>query len=105
MRPGEKLSEELVASAETIEASRVEGIRRVRSAGDLSSASLGRSVADLERLAEKGATGAVMQQLGAMVALFRPLTTGPEAPTARPGLPADVVAPTAVRVGEARGAA
>jgi FlaA1/EpsC-like NDP-sugar epimerase len=105
VRPGEKLSEELVASDETIEPSRVEGIRRVRSAGDLSSASLGRSVADLERFAEKGATGAVMQQLGSMVAMFRPLTTGPEALPARPALPADVVAPAPARVGEARGAA
>ena len=94
-----------MASDETIEPSRLEGIKRVRSAGDLSSASLGRSVAALEGFAEKGATGAVMQQLGAMVSMFRPLTTGPEAPPARPALPADVVAPAAARVGEARGAA
>ena len=105
VRPGEKLSEELVASDETIEPSRLEAIRRVRSAGDLSPASLGRSVADLERFAEKGATGAVMQQLGAMVAMFRPLTAGPEVATGRPVLPADVAAPAAARVGEARGAA
>jgi len=105
VRPGEKLSEELVASDETIEPSRLEAIRRVRSAGDLSPASLGRSVADLERFAEKGATGAVMQQLGAMVAMFRPLTAGPEVATGRPVLPADVAAPAAAGVGEARGLA
>jgi FlaA1/EpsC-like NDP-sugar epimerase len=105
MRPGEKLSEELVASDETIEPSRLEGIKRVRSARALSSASLGRSVADLERFAEKGATGAVMQQLGAMVAMFRPLTAGPEVTNGRPVLPADVAAPAAAGVGEARGLA
>jgi FlaA1/EpsC-like NDP-sugar epimerase len=106
VRPGEKLSEELVASDETIEPSRLEGIRRVRSAGDLSPASLGRSVADLERFAEKGAAGAVMQQLGAMVPTFRPvLTVGPEVANGRPVLPADVAVPAAAGVGEARGAA
>jgi FlaA1/EpsC-like NDP-sugar epimerase len=106
VRPGEKLSEELVASDETIEPSRLEGIRRVRSAGDLSPASLGRSVADLERFAEKGAAGAVMQQLGAMVPTFRPvLTVGPQVANGRPVLPADVAAPAAARIGEARGAA
>ena len=106
VRPGEKLSEELVASDETIEPSRLEGIRRVRSAGDLSPAGLGRSVADLERFAEKGAAGAVVQQLGAMVPTFRPvLTVGPEVANGRPVLPADVAAPVAAEVAEARGAA
>jgi len=106
MRPGEKLSEELVASDETIEPSRLEGIRRVRAAGDLSPASLGCSVADLERFAETGAAGAVMQQLAAMVPTFRPvLTVGPEVANGRPVLLADVAAPAAARVGEARGVA
>jgi FlaA1/EpsC-like NDP-sugar epimerase len=106
VRPGEKLSEELVASDETIEPSRLEGIRRVRSAGDLAPASLERSVADLERFAEKGAAGAVVQQLGAMVPTFRPVSTvGPEVANGRPVLPTDVAAPAAARVGEARGAA
>jgi FlaA1/EpsC-like NDP-sugar epimerase len=104
VRPGEKLAEELVASDETIEPSSLEGIRRVRSAGDLSLASLARSVADLERFAEKGATGAVMQQLGAMVAMFRPPHAPPEVAKGRAILPADVVAPAAA-VGGARGVA
>ena len=104
VRPGEKLAEELVASDETIEPSSLEGIRRVRSTGGLSLASLGRSVADLERFAEKGATGAVMQQLGAMVAMFRPPHAPPEVAKGRAILPADVVAPAAA-VGGARGAA
>jgi hypothetical protein len=63
-------------------------------------------VADLERFAEKGAAGAVMQQLGAMVPTFRSvLTVWPEVANGRPVLPADVAAPTAAPVGEARGAA
>jgi FlaA1/EpsC-like NDP-sugar epimerase len=102
-RPGEKLSEELVASDESIEPSRLEGIRRVRSTGDLGLAGLERTVADLERVAEKGAAGAVvLQQLGAMVPTFRP---GPEVANGRPILPADVAAPAAARIGEARGVA
>jgi len=105
MRPGEKLSEELVASDETIEPSRLEGIRRVRSAGDRSAASLELSVADLERFAEKGAAGAVMQQLGAMLPMFRPvLAEAPEVANGGPVLPLHVEVPSAV-IGEARGAA
>ena len=105
VRPGEKLSEELVASDETIEPSRLEGVRRVRSAPDRSAASLARDVADLERFAQKGATGAVRQQLGSMAALFRPeLPVKPEVPTGRPILPVDVTKPAAV-IGESRGAA
>jgi FlaA1/EpsC-like NDP-sugar epimerase len=105
VRPGEKLSEELVASDEVIEPSRLEGVRRVRSARTLSAASLARDVADLERFAETGATGAVMQQLGAMVALFRPeLPVKPEVLSGRPVPPVEVAKPAAV-IGEARGAA
>ena len=106
VRPGEKLSEELVASDETLEPSRLEGIRRVRSAGSPSATSLGCSVADLERFAAKGATGAVMQQLGAMVPMFRPVpTAGSEVANGRPDLPAGVAAPAAAVIGEARGVA
>jgi FlaA1/EpsC-like NDP-sugar epimerase len=105
VRPGEKLSEELVAADEAIEPSRLEGVRRVRSAREMSAASLARDVADLEHFAEKGATGAVMQQLGSMVALFRPvLPVKSEAANGRPAPPADVTEPAAV-IGEARGTA
>jgi FlaA1/EpsC-like NDP-sugar epimerase len=105
VRPGEKLSEELVASDETIEPSRPEGVRRVRSARDLSLASLARDVADLEHFAEKGATGAVMQQLGAMVALFRAVpSVKPEVSNGRPVQAVDVAKPAAV-IGGAGGAA
>lgn len=97
VRPGEKLSEELVASDESIELSRLEGVRRVRSARELSPADLGRDVADLERFAEKGATGAVMQQLGAMVAMFRPVPPPkPDVTNGRPVPPVEAAKPTAV---------
>lgn len=97
VRPGEKLSEELVASDESIELSRLEGVRRVRSARELSPADLGRDVADLERFAEKGATGAVMQQLGAMVAMFRPVPPAkPDVTNGRPVPPVEAAKPTAV---------
>ncbi|HKX04521.1 MAG TPA: nucleoside-diphosphate sugar epimerase/dehydratase [Methylomirabilota bacterium] len=97
VRPGEKLSEELVASDESIELSRLEGVRRVRSARELSPADLGRDVADLERFAEKGATGAVMQQLGAMVAMFRPVPAAkPDVTNGRPVPPVEAAKPTAV---------
>jgi FlaA1/EpsC-like NDP-sugar epimerase len=105
VRPGEKLSEELVASDETIEPSRLNGVRRVRLARKLSAGSLARDVTDLEHFAEKGATGAVMQQLGAMVAMFRPvLPVKTELANGRPVPPVDVPKPAAV-IGEARGAA
>ncbi|HWP77758.1 MAG TPA: nucleoside-diphosphate sugar epimerase/dehydratase [Methylomirabilota bacterium] len=105
IRPGEKLSEELVAADEAIEPSRLEGVRRVRSAREMSAASLARDVADLEHFAETGATGAVMQQLGSMVALFRPvLPAKPEVANGRPVPPVEMTKPAAV-VGEARGAA
>jgi hypothetical protein len=62
-------------------------------------------VTDLEHFAEKGATGAVMQQLGAMVAMFRPvLPVKTELANGRPVPPVDVPKPAAV-IGEARGAA
>jgi hypothetical protein len=46
-----------------------------------------------------------MQQLGAMVVMFRPLTAGLEVANGRPMVPADVAAPAAARVAEARGVA
>ena len=55
--------------------------------------------------AEKGATGAVMQQLGAMVAMFRPvLPVKTELANGRPAPSVDVPKPAAV-IGEARGTA
>jgi FlaA1/EpsC-like NDP-sugar epimerase len=106
LRPGEKLSEDLVARDETIEPSRIGGISRVRSVGGLSHATLERSVAELERLAEKGAASAAMQQLCAMVPTFRWASApGVEIAQGRPMLPAEPVGAPPSQVGEARGAA
>jgi FlaA1/EpsC-like NDP-sugar epimerase len=92
-RPGEKLSEELVASDEVIEPTRADGIRRVRSGGGPLPAGFEESVAALERLAESGAADAVMQQLSAMVPTFRPALDRARAPVNGAVRPADVTAP------------
>ena len=106
IRPGEKLSEELVASDETIEASRLEGVRRVRSARETSAESLDRAVAQIEQLADQGATGAVMQQLCTMVSLFRPaLPTPPGTASSRPVRAVDLTNPAALAGEAAQGAA
>ena len=105
IRPGEKLSEDLVASDETIEPSRLPGVRRVRSARETSAEHLAREVAGLEHLADEGATGAVIQQLGAMVSLFRPpVPVPPDVAAGRPVRPVSLTKPAAV-AGEATGAA
>jgi FlaA1/EpsC-like NDP-sugar epimerase len=105
-RPGEKLSEELVGSDETIEPSPLEGIRRVRPSGALEAASLDERVAELERLAESGAAGAVIRQLRAMVPTFRAAPPGgvvmPAGPVLLPAGPARAPVGPA---GEARGVA
>ncbi len=104
IRPGEKLSEDLVASDESIEPSRLEGVRRVRSGRETSAERLAHEVAALEQLADTGATGGVMQQLGTMVALFRPvLPVIPEAANGRAARPVDLTNPAAL-AGEAQGA-
>jgi FlaA1/EpsC-like NDP-sugar epimerase len=105
-RPGEKLSEDLVASDETIEASHVTGVRRVRLGRNPELAALEGEVAELERLAERGGSAAVIRQLRAMVTTFRPARE-PDAeppPDQSAGVPgyARVPPPAA---GEARGAA
>jgi hypothetical protein len=62
-------------------------------------------VAGLEHLADEGATGAVIQQLGAMVSLFRPPLPVPSGVAAgRPARPVSLRKPAAV-AGEATGAA
>ena len=106
LRPGEKLSEDLVARDETIEPSRIGGISRVRSVGGLSHATLEASVAELERLAEKGAASAAMEQLCAMVPTFR-WASAPKVEVAqsRPMVSTEPVGAPPARVGEARGAA
>jgi FlaA1/EpsC-like NDP-sugar epimerase len=72
LRPGEKLSEELVASNEAIEASGVAGVHRVRGAQTLDYATLEKALLVLEGRAERGESKAVLQQLGTLVPTFRP---------------------------------
>jgi FlaA1/EpsC-like NDP-sugar epimerase len=67
LRPGEKLSEELVGPDETIESSEVKYIHRVRSAPLLESVSLRRHIALLERLAIAGKGGEVTTVLHQLV--------------------------------------
>ncbi len=109
-RPGEKLSEELVASDETIEPSRVEGIRRVRASRDFEGTMFERRVEELERLAETGASRATIRQLCAMLPTFQPaqpaVEVGAEIAQSRPALTASsTVTRVVARVGEARGLA
>jgi FlaA1/EpsC-like NDP-sugar epimerase len=72
LRPGEKLSEELVASDEAIEASGVAGVHRVRGAQTPDYATLEKTLIVLEVRAEQGESKAVLQQLGTLVPTFRP---------------------------------
>jgi FlaA1/EpsC-like NDP-sugar epimerase len=72
LRPGEKLSEELVASDEAIEASGVAGVHRVRRATAPDYATLERTLIALEDRAERGDSSAVLHQLGTLVPTFRP---------------------------------
>ena len=71
LRPGEKLSEELVASDEAIEASSVAGIHRVRAAQTPDYATLEEALLMLEGRAERGDSKAVLQLLGTLVPTFR----------------------------------
>ena len=71
LRPGEKLSEELVASNEAIEASGVAGVHRVRGAQTPDYATLEKALLVLEGRAERGDSKAVLQQLGTLVPTFR----------------------------------
>jgi FlaA1/EpsC-like NDP-sugar epimerase len=72
LRPGEKLSEELVASDEAIEASGVAGVHRVRGAQTPDYATLEKTLIVLEDRAERGESKAVLQQLRTLVPTFRP---------------------------------
>jgi FlaA1/EpsC-like NDP-sugar epimerase len=104
-RPGEKLSEELVASCETVEPSGMQGIRRVRaSANPTTCGTLEQDVAELERLAELGGAGRVIQQLCALVPTFQP--SSDREPDVAPGRPAPTASPAgaaAALIGEVRG--
>jgi FlaA1/EpsC-like NDP-sugar epimerase len=105
-RPGEKLSEELVASDETIEPSRVDGVKQVRVSWEFKGPMFERRVEELERLAETGASGATIRQLCTMVPTFQPAfeCDGTVAESC-PALTPDSTQATAPQLGEARGVA
>jgi FlaA1/EpsC-like NDP-sugar epimerase len=107
LRPGEKLSEELVASDEEIEASGVVGVHRVRGAATPNYASLEKPLLALEDRAERGDSKAVLQQLGALVPTFHaPSAEGDSIVVADRRIPPVAVpARTMPRARPARGAA
>jgi FlaA1/EpsC-like NDP-sugar epimerase len=72
LRPGEKLFEELAASDESMEASAVAGIFRVRGSSVPRSATFARMLAELEELAFQGDDKAVRTMLREVVPTFRP---------------------------------
>jgi FlaA1/EpsC-like NDP-sugar epimerase len=72
LRPGEKLSEELVGHDEIVEWSGVPEIRRVRSRAGVDRDRLLAGVAELEACAIGGDAKAVIEQLREMVPTYRP---------------------------------
>jgi FlaA1/EpsC-like NDP-sugar epimerase len=70
LRPGEKLSEELVGSDEHVEPSSVEKVMRVRSTKPPSMDRLGALVAELERFAFEGDVDGTLFQLTTVVPSF-----------------------------------
>jgi FlaA1/EpsC-like NDP-sugar epimerase len=75
-RPGEKLSEELVGSDETLEPSPVAKILRVRPRAVPEPAALARQLADLERLAADNDAAGVIRRLREAVPTFAPMDNG-----------------------------
>ena len=106
LRPGEKISEELVASDEAIEASGVAGVQRVRGARTPDYPTLEKALLVLEGRAQRGESGAVLLELQSLVPTFRPSS---ELESAFPGdrwiSPAAVPAWTIPNPDTARGAA
>jgi FlaA1/EpsC-like NDP-sugar epimerase len=72
LRPGEKLAEELVGVDETVEPSSVEKVLRVRPRWLPEASFLALQISELERLAARGESGAVIEQLCELVPTFRP---------------------------------
>ncbi len=75
LRPGEKLLEELVADGETLEPSPVDKVRRVIANSTIDDESLVLALGELEYLAMKGDTDAVITHLAALVPGFRTAST------------------------------
>jgi len=72
LRPGEKLSEELVGADEIIEGSAIEKILRVRTRHDASDTLVIEKVTELERLAAMDEPAEVARQLSRILSNFRP---------------------------------
>jgi len=77
LRPGEKLSEELVGADEMVEPSGVSKILRVRHRCAPDPAWLTHAVAELEHAAALGEQRAVMERLGEIAPTFRPAEDRP----------------------------
>jgi FlaA1/EpsC-like NDP-sugar epimerase len=77
LRPGEKLSEELVGMDETVLPSGVEGIVRVQPRALPEAAWLTRQVAALEWAALQGDTAASLEMLRTVVPTFHPSSLCP----------------------------
>ncbi len=71
LRPGEKLFEELVGTTETAEPCGLEKILRIRRDALPPRLALERGVSDLQRLAARGDTSAVLIKLGEIVPTYR----------------------------------
>jgi hypothetical protein len=70
LRPGEKLSEELIGSEEVADPSGIEGILRIHPTSSLDPVHLREQVARLEALAAQGDNKAAVAQLSAIVPTF-----------------------------------
>jgi FlaA1/EpsC-like NDP-sugar epimerase len=95
-RPGEKLSEELVASDEIVEPSGIEKILRVQSLTETNSAMLADQIWKVEQLAARSMTPHVLSQLAEIVPTFRQQVPQPQRPVdagrLRPAAPDTVAA-------------
>ena len=91
-RPGEKLFEELVEAGETLEASGVDKILRVKVRSCPDSQWLAAQVARLERLAIRGDSRGVLEQLSTLVPTFAQVGAEP-LEMADPATPAANVSP------------
>ena len=78
LRPGEKLSEELVGDNETVLSSGMPNVSRVQARSGITVATLHREVSQLERLALEGRDGEVLAQLSVVIPEYRcEATTSP----------------------------
>ncbi len=80
LRPGEKLSEELVGADETVELPVVDKILHVRAGGLPDPGAFALEVAKVEELAAQGDTKGVAQSLRELVPTYRPAANGGDEP-------------------------